>query len=94
MFDLAGLGFRVREVWLGDYFDGLSATKRIGVETVEIYCGGADNGESTDLHHLPVVYLGDKCLASDITVAVAARVAEMRVLMGRAAIAKAEGGAA
>ena len=78
-------GFAVREIWLGDYFDGISATKQVGAHTVEIYSGGADDGEPTDLHYAPVVYVDERRVAGNLpSVEKAARVAEFRALMLRA----------
>lgn len=85
MLALKALGFSVRDVWLGDYFDGISATKKVGGRTVEIYSGNADDGAHTDLHFAPVVYVDDRAVARDIaSVEKAARIADFRVSMLRA----------
>lgn len=83
---LSAQGFAVREVWLGDYFDGLSAVRRVGTHRVEVWAGGADNGEPTDLFYPPVVYVDDRAVARGLaTVEKAARVAAIRVQLLRAA---------
>lgn len=90
MFSLASLGFQVREAWMEGYYDGLHAIKRIGEHVVEVYVGNADNGEYGDLHYAPVVYVDDVTVASNVaTVSKAARIADFRASMLRAAIAKA-----
>lgn len=89
MLDLKARGFAVREVWMGDYYEGLSATKKVGEQTIEIYAGNADDGEHGehgDLHYEPVVYIDDVALACRVeTIKKAERVAEFRALMLRSA---------
>lgn len=94
MLDLATKGYAVREAWLGDYYDGLHAIKRIGGHVVEVYAGNADDGDYTDKHYAPVVYVDDRCVAHADTPARAERIADFRVRMFVAAIAKAAGAAA
>ena len=86
MLALAAQGFAVREVWLGEYFDGLSAVRRVGAHRVEVWSGGADNGEPTDLFYPPRVYVDDRAVAFGLaSVEKAARVAAIRVQLLRAA---------
>lgn len=89
MLALSTQGYAVREVWLGNYYDGLSAKKRVGQHTVEVFAGGANNGEPGDLHYAPVVYVDDHRVAALGSVQRAARVAAFRALM----LAKATGAA-
>lgn len=94
MNNLQSKGFEVREVWIGDYFDGVNAVKRVGPHNVEIYSGNADDGEYSDLHYAPGVYLDGRLIAGNMpSVEKAFRVADFRVTLLRAAIAKAAGAA-
>lgn len=56
-------GFKVSEAWLGDYFDGIKATLRVGRRCLEIW-SGSENGAYEDPHCPPIVYLGDEKVAS------------------------------
>lgn len=94
MLTLVAQGFTIREAWMRGYYDGLHAIKHVGEHVVEVYTGNADDGEYGDLHYAPVVYVDDVLVASDIaSVEKAARIADFRASMLRAAITKATGAA-
>jgi hypothetical protein len=78
---LSAHGFTVREEWMGGYYDGLMATKKVGGHLVEVYTGGADNGEYSEPHYPAVVYVDGRRVASGLTVPKALRVAQFRCLM-------------
>lgn len=61
-FTVLGLhGFDLREVWQGDYFDGLMAVKMVDGKRVEIWAGNADDGaDDGDNFYAPVVYIGSR----------------------------------
>ena len=89
---LATQGFTLREAWIDNYHDGLHTVKKVGPHRIEVYVGNADDGEYGDLHYAPVVCVDDKVVATGIaTVEKAARIADFRAAMCRAAIAKATG---
>lgn len=93
MLALQARGFDVREAWcLGEY-DGLHAIKQVGPHRIEVYAGNADDGDYGDNHYAPVVYVDDRRVASAPTVERAARIAEMRACLARAAVARATGSA-
>lgn len=82
-FTVLGLhGFDIREVWLGDYFDGLLAVQEVAGKRIEIYAGNADDGDDGgDRFYPPVVYIGDRVEIN----------AESLSTLARAAIATATG---
>ena len=86
-------GFYVSEVWLGTYFDGLQAVKTIEGQKIEIYSGGADNGDPSDLHYAPRVYINGKDFGGFATPRKSLAAAKFRLMIDRAAIAKAGGAA-
>lgn len=61
-------GWTVREVWLGEYYDGLSATKVVCDRPLVIWASGDDNGVWSEIHYPVVVYIGHHALARDLTV--------------------------
>lgn len=81
LLSLAAHGFDVREEWCGDYYDGLLATKKVGGHRIEVYTGGADNGEPSEQHYGARVYVDGKVVAEGLTVPKALRVAQMRCLV-------------
>ncbi len=80
------LGFKIREIWIGAYFDGMSATKRVDGHKIEIYAGNANDGEPGDNFYSPVVYFDDRKIANPDDVARALRVAQFREMMIRSAL--------
>ena len=90
MLALRARGFAIREAWFRGQYDGMHAIKQVGPHRIEVYVGSADDGG----HYAPVVYLDDVAIARSVaTVEKAARIADFRAAVCRAAIARAEGSA-
>lgn len=87
---LADNGYTVRQIFLGDYFDGFSASKVLKGKVVTIYVG-SDNG---DLYFTPQAYVDDSPIGEAATPDKAARMAEFRAMLPNTTPQTATNGAA
>lgn len=74
-------GFDVRKLYLDCYFDGVKATKTVNSKITEVYVG-TDNG---DIYFTPQAYVDGEHIGEAATPEKAARMAEFRALMRKAA---------
>lgn len=78
---LKASGYDVRKLYLDYYFDGVRATKTVNGKTAEVYVG-TDNG---DIYFAPQAYVDGEHIGEAATPEKAARMAEFRALMRKAA---------